>query len=245
MALFRGRTDEVFSTLQKVQRHITQNVVDVKPGVERPRQQTPPPGKETSTQRRSKSLMQSTEAVKQPVHVRSMQQAIASPVIVPAPISAPQSNENNRPGIHLGMDILVVIGLCLLLCVGIAATIGYWLGKGAGERQAKSVVVEESQLNFDKIIKGRILVVLSEDVNVEENSNKYSQQAAEFNKYFTQNPAMGILPQFGVRRNRDDRVQFVYGKQGEMFGIEKADRSVQIVQTKFVGKFPAIHWTDQ
>lgn len=245
--MFRGRTDEVFSTLQKVQRHITQNVVDVKPGVERPRQQTPPPGKETSTQRRSKSVLQPAEGVKQPVHVRSMQQAIASPVIVPAaPMSAtPQSNENNRPGIHLGMDILVAIGLALLVCVGIAATIGYSLGVSAGKRQTNNTVVEENQLNFDKIITGRILLVLSEGENSEEVSAKYAEQAKDYNKRCESRPEVGILPQFGVRRTRENRVQFVYGKQGGMFGIERADPRIAIVQSKLVSLFPTIHMTDQ
>ena len=243
--MFRGRTDEVFSTLQKVQRHITQNVVDVKPGVERPRQQTPPPGKESSTQRRSKSLMPPTEIVKQPVHVRSMQQAIASPVIVPTPTNTPQSNEGNRPGIHLGLDILLVIGLFTLLCFVGAVFGGYLWGQKVAERQAKSSIVDESLLNYDKIIKGRILIVLDEDVNTEEIAAKFAKTAKEFNLHVTQYPAKGILPQFGIRRTRDDRLQFVYGKQGEMFGIEKSDRSVQIVQTTLVPRFPSIHSTEQ
>ncbi len=211
--MFRRRTDQVYATLQQVQRRITEQSGAGTPNLE------------------PKSALQPTFA---PLHeaLPAQRQALQDAAAINAP-QQPQPMRSGRFSIYLsGQFAVTLIVLWIASCVlcfvlgqherdrrAPNATIGYAPGD-AGNREAPA----EPTKTPAKPLGEWILVLTSDNVATPDLERKYQERAGQLNDIMAKNASRGWKPYFGIRRPENGGLQLVFGEVADgVFGVSRKE----------------------
>ena len=216
--MFRRRTDQVYATLQQVQRRITEQA----PGSSG----MPPVEGRSSSVAPLSPLQEALQRQKQPQPMVGSQPEAPPPPLMPLhkgsgvmlPLTVPFA---------LTLTVLWIVSCVLCFVLGQyerdrrAPTPGEGFGPGeSGNREAPAAqaVAPTKPLGPD------LLVLTQVPSATPEMEQSYRQRAAELNKIMTKNEARGWKPWFGVRKPINGGLQLVFGEVSEgQFGVTRKD----------------------
>lgn len=214
--MFRRRTDQVFATLQQVQRRIT----------EQPGQPSQPPPPEPQRAAASAPLAQLQEAMRQP----RPQLAPLQPEAPPPSFAPPKGGVLLSLSLQTAVTLIVLwIASCVLCFVlggksserrGPAVDAGYAVGEAGGREAPKPDDAPTRALGED-------LLVLSQVAGssvTPELEQQYRLRASQLNDIMRKNGERGWKPWFGVRRPPSGELQLVFGEVAAgQYGVPKKD----------------------
>jgi hypothetical protein len=216
--MFRRRTDQVYSTLQQVQRRITEQNG---PQNEHGEAASPPPSV---------------------VHLQPLAQALPSGGVPPLapPLSQPQAPFAGVPGARVGPggsryvlqvsgDLAMLLVVMWLISMALMFVLGqHWRSSGgaglasgaAGNRDTTGATMAPVKRLGDWVY------VLKRQTNATVDAvNQYEVEARKLNDAMRlpQNAAKGWKPYFGVRKPVNGSVELVFGMVDGVIGVDKAD----------------------
>jgi hypothetical protein len=208
--MFRRRTDQVYSTLQQVQRRIT----------EQTGASSTPPGEEAKT-----------EALGGPVPQVSLQplaQALPLNRNAPPPLQAPTylPNSSKRYVLQLSGDLAMLLMVAWLASMAVMFVLGKnWraspgagLAEGkAGERNPPSEPVAATPRRLGDWV----LVLLSYPTVSAEYETYFQSRANGLNDIVRRDHTHGWKPYFGVRKPSSGGIQLVFGEVDGQFGVPR------------------------
>ena len=213
--MFRRRTDQVYSTLQQVQRRITeQNGGQSDLGEVSPSTQPMP---SVTVQPLSQALpsggMQPTSAAQSP-------QPFAG---IPANRLAPAGN---RYVLQVSGDLAMLLVVMWLITMALMFFLGQHFRSGggaglapgaAGNREISAASLAKRQGDFIYILESRTTAPV-------EVVNALEQRARELNDFVSKNPQAGWKAYFGVRKPENGGVELVFGEvDRSVYGIDKSE----------------------
>jgi hypothetical protein len=211
--MFRRRTDQVYATLQQVQRRIT----EATPGSGTPNLE-------------AKAPLQPTFA---PLHeALPAQRQLAQQQTEAAALAPPQPAPRGR-GMYLsGQFAVTLIVLWIASCV-----LCFVLGQHERERRAPAAAAAfaagdaghrdapaDPPKTAIKPLGEHLLVLTSENAFTPELERMYRDRADQLNDIMNKNASRGWKPYFGVRRPTSGGLQLVFGEVAEgVYGVNKKD----------------------
>lgn len=214
--MFRRRTDQVYSTLQQVQRRITeQNGPQTEPGDLAPGQ----PSAAVNLQPLSQALPTGG------VPVAAQQPALHPPFAgVPAARMPPGGN---RYVLQVSGDLAMLLVVMWLISMAVMFVLGqHWRSSGgaglapgaAGNRETPTVTA-----NPGKRLGDWVYLLQSQPNATVEASQFFEERARSLNDFVRQNPNRGWKPYFGVRKPANGGVELAYGLVDGVWGIDQTD----------------------
>lgn len=220
--MFRRRTDQVYSTLQQVQRRIT----------------------EQSGQAPEQADIEPSVTTQPVVNLQPLSQALPSggvvpppPALNPAPAAAPfagvQTNRlgpaGNRYVLQVSGDLAMLLVVIWLISMALMFVLGqHWRSSGgaglapgpAGSRETANAPVAPGKRQGDWA-----LVLTSFPNSTKEHESYCEAEARRLNDAMRQpqNLARGWKPFFGVRKPANGGIELVYGLVDGVWGIDKND----------------------
>ncbi len=215
--MFRRRTDQVYSTLQQVQRRITEqngNPADV-----------------------GEALAPSASP-QAPLHLQPLSQALPTGGVSAAPVPpAPQpfagvagnrlSPGGNRYVLQVSGDLATLLVVMWLISMAVMFVLGQqWrpsAGAGlaagpAGSREAAQAAPPAKRLG------DWVYILESRPNSPVEVVNAYEQRARELNDFVLKNSQPGWKPYFGVRKPDNGGVELVFGAVDRgVFGVDRTE----------------------
>jgi hypothetical protein len=214
--MFRRRTDQVYATLQQVQRRITEQSGSGTPNLEAKPSSPQPfsPLQDALPRTQLKPLV-----AHQP-----------EPPSLPSQMLAPQRRFVVPLSGQLAVTLIVLwIASCALCFVlgqhdrdrrapGAAAASEGFASGDAGNRDVPTDAAPTKPLGSDLLVLNQVLDVTPEQ------ERKFDEQAQQLNDIMLKNPQKGWKPWFGVRKPTNGGLQLVFGEVAEgQFGIVKKD----------------------
>ena len=227
--MFRRKTDQVYATLQQVQRRLTQQTADDEADAAQARSRaagTPP-------EPRPQSM---------PPPAFSMPSAVSSPTLptgaqVPAPGISPSQR---RHVLQLSGELATILFLLWLVTLVATFFVGQYFGKRgvapddpgagyatgeAGTRAPRSEAPSEQAPAIKAPAVGQpgghILVLASVARANSDDEQRFSNDAKRLNQFAEQNARSGYRPWFGVRKPSSGGLQLVFGLVNGQFGVDK------------------------
>lgn len=215
--MFRRRTDQVYSTLQQVQRRITeQNGPQADAGEVSPAQPQPV------------------------VNLQPLSQALPTGGMPPLspPLSQPQQPFAGGPAARLGPggnryvlqisgDLAMLLVVMWLISMALMFVLGqHWRSSGgaglaagaAGNRETPSVPAPPGKRLGDWIY-----LLQSQPNSTVEATQFFEERARSLNDFVRQNANRGWKPYFGVRKPTNGGVELAYGLVDGVWGIDQAE----------------------
>ncbi len=214
--MFRRRTDQVYSTLQQVQRRITeQNGPQAEPGELAPLQAQPAVNLQP--------LSQALPSGGLPALTPPVQQPFAG---IPAARLPPGGS---RYVLQISGDLAMLLVVMWLISMALMFVLGqHWRSSGgaglapgaAGNRETPLV-----QTPVGKRLGDWVYVLKSQPHAPVDAVNQYESEARTLNEAMRQpqNASRGWKPYFGVRKPVNGGVELVYGLADGVWGVDKAD----------------------
>jgi len=227
-AMFRRKTDQVYATLQQVQRRLTQQTADDEADAARSRAIAP-------------SSDQRPPAVPPPAF--SMPSAASSPTLpagaqVPPPGVAPSLR---RHVLQLSGELATILFLLWLVTLVASFFVGQHFGKrdaspgdpgagyATGEAGARAPRGETPPPTANPATKSptgaqsgnHILVLASVARATADDEQRFSNDAKRLNQFAEQNGRSGYKPWFGVYKPSNGGLMLVFGLVNGQFGIDK------------------------
>jgi len=229
--MFRRKTDQVYATLQQVQRRLTQQTADE--GAEAPAFQRP----------RAAAGADPTRPLTVPTPSFSLPSAgLGSPPPaqpqVPSPGVAPSQR---RHVLQLSGELATILFLLWLVTLVASFFVGQHFGKRggaadpgigyaagpAGSRPARTdPPAEELPATAARTpgqgqVGGHILVLASVSRANPDDEQRFGNDARLLNQYAEKNVRSGYKPWFGVRKPTNGGLQLVFGVVNGKFGVDK------------------------
>ena len=229
-AMFRRKTDQVYATLQQVQRRLTQQTAN---------------DEADAAQARSRAAGIPPELRPQsvPPPVFSMPSAVSSPSLptgaqVPPPGVAPSQR---RHVMQLSGELATILFLLWLVTLVASFFVGQHFGKRgvapddpgagyaageAGTRAPRNETPVEAAPSTSKTPAvgqpgGHILVLASVARANADDEQRFTNDAKRLNQFAEQNARSGYKPWFGVRKPGSGGLQLVFGLVNGQFGVDK------------------------
>lgn len=233
--MFRRKTDQVYATLQQVQRRLTQQTADdeAEAAHPRPRAATPPPESRPQTVPPPAFSLPSA-AVPPPLPTGAQ--------LAPPPGVAPS---HRRHVLQLSGELATVIFLIWLVTLVASFFVGQHFGKRdvlpedpgagyaagqAGARPAPRAEAPPASPAGATASRtpaaagqsgGYILVLASVARANPDDEQRFGNDAKRLNQFAEQNAGTGYKPWFGVRKPASGGLQLVFGVVNGQFGIDK------------------------
>ena len=216
LTMFRRRTDQVYSTLQQVQRRITE-------------------------QNGGQSDLGEVSSPTQPmpsVTVQPLSQALPSGAMQPPSAAQPQqpfagipvnrmTPAGNRYVLQISGDLAMLLVVLWLVSVALVFFVGQHLGSKGGAGFAAGTTGNREVSSAASAAKRQgdwIYILESSSTTTVEVENTYEQRARELNDFVTNNPKRGGGLYFGVRKPENGGVELLFGKVDRaVFGIDKSE----------------------
>jgi len=228
--MFRRKTDQVYATLQQVQRRLTDATQAGDEGeVFGARPKPPPPPLPTDPLRAATAQAQAVNG-----------QAPTAPVATTAPPPAPSTASfQRRNSLHFSGELATVLFLLWVVTLTAAFFIGKHVGGravatdpgagyaagAAGSRSTRATTPSDVDTSVSKSSTnagGYVLVLQSVARASAESEAKMGALARQLNDFADQNPRHGYKSWFAVRKPSNGGLQLVYGLVNGKFGIDKA-----------------------
>ncbi len=226
--MFRRRTDQVYSTLQQVQRRITEQNASIAP---------PPAGLATipSEPRRGESVAP---------HLMPLAGALPANRPPPSQVINDDGGANlprSRRHLQISMTLATTIGLLWITSCVIFFTLGGRLATGRQVATAPAVMapVVGTMPVIAPDASGPksgpdVLVMWSAPQVTPDIEKDLTSRAAKLNELIGQGKGISGPPLFGVRKPKNGGIELVYGAQGgDSFGVVKDEH--QELQRKLAG----------
>jgi hypothetical protein len=218
--MFRRRTDQVYSTLQQVQRRIT----------------------EQSGQAPEQADIEPSVTTQPVVNLQPLSQALPSGGVVPtqsalnpAPAAAPfagvQTNRlgpaGNRYVLQVSGDLAMLLVVIWLISMALMFVLGqHWRSSGgaglapgpAGNRDTATAAVAPGKRQGDWIY-----VLLSQTTATVEATQFFEERARNLNEFVRQNANRGWKPYFSVRKPVNGGIELAFGYADGVWGIDQAE----------------------
>ena len=219
--MFRRRTDQVYATLQQVQRRITEQAGG----------QTPADGSAIVP---SAPVAQTISPLHETLGRQARPQLVQiQPEIPPPPMQLPSLQGNDGfLSISKQMAVTLVV-LWISCCVFFfwigqhsadrheAASAGYAAGE-AGNREGSANAAADAGAGHP--LGDYVLVLDSVPSWTQEAEDRYRSEVAELNAIMVKNTARGWKPWFGIRKPDSGELELVFGEVApEVYGVNKAD----------------------
>jgi hypothetical protein len=209
--MFRRRTDQVYSTLQQVQRRITEQT-----GV------SSPPGEEAKPESLSGPIPQ--------VSLQPLAQALPQNRGALPPFQAPPylPNSSKRYVLQLSGDLAMLLMVAWLSSMALMFVLGKnWraspgagLAPGpAGERSVPSETLPAAPRRQGDWV----LVLQSSPTATAEYETYFQSRANSLNDFVRRDHTHGWKPYFGVRKPNSGGIQLVFGDVDGQFGVVRDD----------------------
>jgi hypothetical protein len=207
--MFRRRTDQVYSTLQQVQRRITEQTGG-----------SPPPGEEAKPESLTGPIPQ--------VSLQPLAQALPQNRGMPPPLQAPQylPNSSKRYVVQISADLVMLLMVVWLATMPLMFMLGKnWRtspGAGpapgpAGERPAPA----EPPPAPARRLGDWVLVLQSSPTASAEYETYFQSRANSLNDFVRRDHTHGWKPYFGVRKPNSGGIQLVFGEVDGQFGVPR------------------------
>jgi hypothetical protein len=216
--MFRRRTDQIYSTLQQVQRRITEQT-----GVSSPAM----PGVETKGSIYTPTPPQPLVALRPLSQALPLESAPAPDGQQPITPFADQPAAGRRWLLQLPSELALTLMVVWLLSMALAFFLGHRMRSGQATvtpvapapRREEAQIVKETP-SARRL--GDYLLVLNSTPNDTVDSDNFLQnQASTLNEYVAKNAHLGWRPYFGVRRPRSGGLQLVFGYANGQYGVSK------------------------
>lgn len=219
--MFRRRTDQVYSTLQQVQRRIT----------------------EQSGQAPEQADVQSVAAAQPVVNLQPLSQALPSggvappaavpPAATPAaqPFAGVPTNRlgpmGNRYVLQVSGDLAMLLVVMWLISMALMFVLGqHWRSSGgaglaqgpAGNRETATAPTEAGKRQGEWIY-----VLMSQTAATVDAVKVFEDRARNLNEYVRQNANRGWKPYFGVRKPVNGGLELAFGLADGVWGIDQAE----------------------
>lgn len=216
--MFRRRTDQVYSTLQQVQRRITEqngNPADV--------------GEALAPSAQS-SVPVNLQPLSQALPTGGALAAVAPPA--PQPFAGMAANRmapgSNRYVLQVSGDLATLLVVMWLISMALMFVLGQqWrpsAGAGLAAGPAGSREAPQQSAAPAKRLGDWIYILESRPNSAVEIVNSYEQRARELNEYVLKNSQPGWKPYFGVRKPDNGGVELVFGAVDRgVFGVDRTD----------------------
>jgi hypothetical protein len=208
--MFRRRTDQVYSTLQQVQRRITEQTgASSPPGDDIRTEEIQPTGPQVSVQPLAQALPQGRGAG------------------LPPPLSHLPSS-GKRYVLQLSGDLATLLMVAWLVSMAVMFVLGKnWRaapGAGLAPGEAGHREAVESVTPMPARRQGDYVLVLTSSMSAtSEIESSYAIRAKELNDYVARNPSHGWKQYFGVRKPASGGIQLVFGDVDGQYGLVKDD----------------------
>jgi hypothetical protein len=216
--MFRRRTDQVYSTLQQVQRRITEQAGNVPALGDDLRQGSPAP--------QQGNLQPLTQA---------LPQQASGPAFSPPPL--PESVTGRRYVLQLSGDMAMLLMVVWLASMAVMFFLGRnWsqVARMVGTGSPRSDAAAERPTVRRQ---GDFVLVLQSAKDATVEAEKFFQdKAAQLNDFALKNAGRGWKPYFGVRKPVSGGVQLVFGLVDGVFGVGRDD---YLAFAEFLAKPPA------
>jgi hypothetical protein len=212
--MFRRRTDQVYSTLQQVQRRITEQTGGGQAQLDDLRQAAPPP-----------AAAQPVPGVNlQPLSQALPQQSPPAPAPAPLPsLPAHLGQGGKRYVLQLSGDMAMLLMVVWLLSMALMFYFGqHW--KNSAAVAGGGAVADAAAPGSAKRQGDHLLLLKSTPNATPENEKAYQEQAAQLNDFMIKNASRGWKPYFGVLKPRKSGgLHLVFGVVDGTPGIAKED----------------------
>lgn len=219
--MFRRRTtDQVYATLQQVQRRITEGATapgtatTPRPGTPRTGHPTPVPESATpspGTGNYTPSSAPGTARVPDPALVAAAQAQLQPPP--------------GRLMLHLPIGLASTLALVWLLTLVVAFLLGQMNGRPAAALVADHATAEamRAEAPAARLRGGEWILVLKSVPNpTSDLRTQWQREVDRLNAYVRQNEARGWKPYFALREPASGQLEFVFGKADGQFGVDRA-----------------------
>jgi hypothetical protein len=215
--MFRRRTDQVYSTLQQVQRRIT----------------------EQSGQAAEPTELQPAGTVQPAINLQPLSQALPSGGVVPPavataatpPFPGVQTNRlgpgGNRYVLQVSGDLAMLLVVIWLISMALMFVLGqHWRASGgaglapgpAGNRETATAPAAPGKRQGEWIY-----VLQSQTTATVEAAQFFEERARNLNEYVRQNANRGWKAYFGVRKPVNGGIELAYGLADGAWGIDQAE----------------------
>jgi hypothetical protein len=226
--MFRRRTDQVYSTLQQVQRRITEQTGVSSPLGDDVKTEEIPPAPPMSSP-------PGAPYVAQQISLQPLAQALPQTrgAGLPPPL-APLPSSGRRYVLQLSGDLAMLLMVAWLASMAVMFVLGKnWRGApgaglapgAAGNRVAiEATDATASSPSTPAHRLGDYVLVLQSSPNATADiENYFKGRAKELNEYVARNPSHGWKQYFGLRRPSSGGVQLVFGEADGQYGIPRDD----------------------
>jgi hypothetical protein len=224
--MFRRRTDQVYATLQQVQRRISQQTAsgDLANEVVMPRGGTailPPPAMPAPLMAPTTMPLSAPGAASDPLRQGP---ALGAPIT--APMESAFQLPARRPSLSLPWEAASVLFFVWLGSLVGVFFFGRHLGAhaaqvAAGPRPQVAAISDNPAASASSAAPHYVLLLASVSKPTADNEARLRADAERLNRFAEQNRAHGYQPWFALRRSPDGSLQLVFGKTDEGFGIDK------------------------
>lgn len=226
--MFRRKTDQVYATLQQVQRRLTDATQGGDEGEVFGARPKPPPAMPTDALRAATAQAQANNGTPPAPQ-------LTGPTAPPP--SPSTSSFQRRSALQFSGELATVIFLLWVVSLAAAFFIGKHVGGRsvsadpgvgyasgqAGSRSARQPEAPTDTPASTKSSGGFVLVLQSVARANADTEGKFGANARQLNDFAQQNPKHGFKPWFGVRKPGNGGLQLVYGLVDGAFGINKDD----------------------
>jgi hypothetical protein len=238
--MFRRKTDQVYATLQQVQRRITERSISL-----------PSSGP---------SAPEAHQLQAQPVY--PFDRPEAAPLAEPAPgdLTAPSAPPGRRtlqlsPELASTVVVLWLLSIVIAYFLGTAraarppeASAGYAPGP-AGQRDPSLAASSQSAVratnSSGSAVPGSgkdVLILKSANKVTDEYEQDFGKKAARLNEVASKNVELGLRPWFGVRKPSSGGIQLVYGALDGKFGVNSEDFAELDKRFAKEKEYDGAHW---
>jgi len=209
--MFRRRTDQVYSTLQQVQRRITEQTGGVLP-----------PGEEAKTESLTGPIPQ--------VSLQPLAHALPQNRGAPLPLQLPPylPNGPKRYVVQVSADLAMLLMVVWVVSMALMFVLGknWRASPGAGPAPGLAgsrIPAGEPAVATPHRQGDWVLVLLSVPTATAEYEKYYQSRATSLNDYVLRDHAHGWKPYFGVRKPNSGGIQLVFGDVDGQFGVVRDD----------------------
>ena len=234
--MFRRRTDQVYSTLQQVQRRITeQNGGQSDLGeVLSPTQPIP----SITLQPLSQALPQTLPHTLAQTLAQTLPQVMPSGALQPFPVAQPpqpfagfpvnrMTPTGHRYVLQISGDLAMLLVVVWLVSMAVMFFIGHQIPSSGGAGFAAGTPGNRETSSAGSVAKRQgdwIYILESRSTTTVEVVNAYEQRARELNDFVAKNPTSGWKAYFGVRKPDNGGLELVFGQVDRaVFGIDKSE----------------------
>ena len=257
--MFRRKTDQVYATLQQVQRRLTQTANDELDAAERHRATAPAGEPRPATGSFARPSASPGPLAPHPQLPTGA--TIPTGAQVPPPGVAPS---HRRHVLQLSGELATVIFLIWLVTLVASFFVGQHFGKrgvapedpgagyaagDAGARAPRAATPAEAPVNATRApatagqpAAGNSILVLASVARANpDDEQRFANDAKRLNQYAEQNARSGYKPWFGVRKPASGGLQLVFGVVNGQFGVNK-DEFASFTDALDRAGYKGAHW---